>query len=173
MATWENLPFLLHVQTPGRNQKSSAWIHALFIPYMRQHQHDLWLCPLLWIPRQNHLWSTVGPAAGAQPCRHAGSPISLPAVLQHPSSRPTMPPSLRLNFCAAPFSATCSTCAQRHREERKHRMCLSGFVKKIYIIFLEVTVNIDRQGKEQVCICAISYRNISIGILLYSQFPYP
>lgn len=114
-----------------------------------------------------------GPAAAAQPRQRAGSPVPLPAALQHPSSGSPMPPSLRLNLCAAPVSATCSTCAQRHREERKHRMCLSGFVKRIYIIFLEVTVNIDRQGKEQVCICAVSYRNISIGILLYSQFPYP
>lgn len=43
----------------------------------------------------------------------------------------------------------------------------------IYFFFLEVAVNIVRQGKEQAYICAMRYRNISIGILLYSQFPYP
>lgn len=96
------------------------------------------------------------------------------ASLQHSCSPPPTQLLCRLGFCAAPYSVTSSTCAQRQREERKHRMCLSGFVKRIYIyFFLEVAVNIVRQGKEQAYICAMRYRNISIGILLYSQFPYP
>lgn len=56
------------------------------------------------------------------------------------------------------------------REKKGNARC----VKRIIFYFiLEVAVNIDRRGKKRVCICTMRYRNISIGILLYSPFPYP
>lgn len=184
--TWKQLIGQIFISFPCTdiwgNQQNSLWTHALYIFYLHQDQTDLRFCIPLWVPIQTLFevkrpyrfqcpWPvpllTTPSSFHAAPREHGFAALFL---------QPRIPLGLfcRFGFCGAPHSGTFKTCAQRQREERKCRMCLSGFIKWIFIIiFLEVAVNIDRWGKEHVCICTIRYRNISTGILLYSQFPYP
>lgn len=78
-----------------------------------------------------------------RPCQLADRPPPFPlppgsAALLHSPSTPGLPSDFfcRRSCCAAPHSGTFKTWAQRQREERERRMCLSGFVKRIFKFFL-------------------------------------
>lgn len=146
--TWKQLigqifiSFYLHRHS-AEISKNSLWTCALCIFYLHQHQTALRFCTLLWVPIQT-LFEVMRPYRFQcpWPVRLLTTPSSFHAAPgEHGFAtlflQPRTPLWLfcRLGFCGAPHSGAFQTCAQRQREERKCRMCLSGFIKWIFTFF--------------------------------------
>lgn len=187
--TWKQLigqifiSFYLHRHS-AEISKNSLWTCALCIFYLHQHQTALRFCTLLWVPIQT-LFEVMSPYRFQcpWPVRLLTTPSSFHAApwgsmaLPRSSSSPGPRSDWFVDSVSVvPLTLVLFRPVHKGIEKKGNAGCVflglsSGFLH--FFFLLEVAVNIDRWGKEQVCICTIRYRNISTGILLYSQFPYP